>query len=451
MANKPLGDALGEPMVKTGVGMGVDPTTYIAFHRGPALIRKGAAALFGTQAAMGGLVALGEAAKLAREDDQYGALKALTQAGMDMGMATLILSQLKAGKSAKDILMDPPMQGPAQPIETQFKNVQAKVGNAALSPTPLGPLEGRMAPVPEGPFQKATWEDIGQMGKKKRVRKSSPLDEGNPEAGATRLFSDAAEKILGLREIKDKRGGRAFHGTDNRFAYFNLEDKAGTGGGGDTFGAGVYLTDQPPIAAGYGTTVRPQVIPRGTRLLDLGASGAEITQTLENTIGAKFPGFIEMLRLHSFPGHWEVKTKPADRYALLLKEFQDYIQTENPHYREALKISKATPMPEFKMEPAALEHQTAPSPKGTSDLWWEHLINWRKEHPDLKAPQERFGGKSVNELVHEATLGADKTLAKTLQEAGVHGVFYKANQTVKLKGLPEGHNAVLFGDDILDA
>lgn len=139
LANDQLAESVGAPIVKTGIGMISDPTTYVAFHKGPALIRKGAALLFGAQAAKGGMLALGEAYQKVRAGDMNGAASALTSAGVDGLMATLMLAQLRGGASPAKVLAD------AEQIKIQHEtntgampamDVNARV---PLEPGPLGP------------------------------------------------------------------------------------------------------------------------------------------------------------------------------------------------------------------------------------------------------------------------------------------------------------------------
>lgn len=204
---KPL-EAIGKPITNTIVGAGTDPTTYIAFHKGPALIQKGAAIIFGGQAAVHGLVGLGTAAQQVRAGNYTDALGTLTDSGLSLGMAALMLGQLKSGNSVKDVLVDAAEgRGPfsGQPLETQFRNIgQQPYGLNDLAQEGAGPkgaIESSFGAMkPPGDFSFDELGKVGGMGpieaRMATSEQPAPLDwqtVGNPEAlGKTIQESEAA-------------------------------------------------------------------------------------------------------------------------------------------------------------------------------------------------------------------------------------------------------------------
>lgn len=104
LANDDQARAIGTPIVKMGVGTVSDPTTYVPFHKGMAVVRKGAAAIFGYQGMKAGLLATGKAYEQVRTGDYTGAMASLTEAGLSGAMAALMFSQLKGGASPKQAI-----------------------------------------------------------------------------------------------------------------------------------------------------------------------------------------------------------------------------------------------------------------------------------------------------------------------------------------------------------
>lgn len=528
-----MGD-VAKPIAETTITMAADPSIYVALDAGGAAIRKGAAALFGGQAAVGGVQALGHAYDSVKNQDYHGALQELTQAGVDAGMAVLMISHMRQGTTPKEILDNPAVYGPARPETMQgppappeFPSpTRTQTASGAISADPgakgqiMMPFEAfDKAPEPTPPSRgtiesqfpsrgsvdaltpaeviskgkgtlenqleqtrnnrKLGFEDLGDLaglgGPEGIEGGFSALDRGKTtltledlaaldpkasEKGSTPIFSDIAKGILklvqgdeGVVEIGGKKGGRAFHGTQNDFHYFNLEETASKGAGGDTFGRGVYLTDKPEIAAGFGEKIRNQILPKGTKLLNLAAEGPETLRTLSKHLETKLPGLTQQLLLDAFPGHWDAAKTPAERYELLTKSIGDYLKMNDPELKAAIKEHRETPMPPY--EPGKFigpEDELASATGARPDSgWWDHLANWRTEHPALNEPREAFGGKSVNEVVQEKSQDLDLYIGKLLEKSGVHGLFYKANQTMKVGGLPEGNNVVLFSDDLINS